>query len=336
MEKIFCVECGCDEFVMKKYRRHYEGQGYDFYLDVEVPFCTKCGAEIDVEEIEDEIIDRANEKIREAREILKKDEIIEILSKYDASQKFISRMLGWGEITLTRYISAGYTPNKENSDKIKALRDPYEMLRLMCKQVDESDGKIQQEAAYIKLEKSVNRSIELIEKREGKIYSIVNWFLSKSTDRMPMTHLALQKLLYIAQGWNKALNHEWLFNNECEAWIHGAVYRDVYEKFKKYKYNPLPVVQKDIILESNERRVLEAVFEKYFKVYTAPTLETICHLETPYVETRNGVKPEERCERIISKDCIAKYYGEIADKYDITLDNMDNIGVYVRELLATA
>ena len=52
MEKIFCVECGCDEFVMKKYRRHYEGQGYDFYLDVEVPFCTKCGAEIDVEEID--------------------------------------------------------------------------------------------------------------------------------------------------------------------------------------------------------------------------------------------------------------------------------------------
>ncbi|MBQ9700660.1 MAG: hypothetical protein IJV71_08585, partial [Lachnospiraceae bacterium] len=182
MEKIFCVECGCNEFVMKKYRRNYEGDGYNFYLDVEVPFCIKCGAEIDVEEIEDEIIDRANEKIREARDIVKKDEIIEILSQYDASQKFMSRILGWGEITLTRYISAGYTPSKENSKKIKALRDPYEMLRLMRKQVEESDGEIQQEAAYIKLEKSVNRSIELIEKSEGKIYSIVNWFLSKSTD----------------------------------------------------------------------------------------------------------------------------------------------------------
>lgn len=66
-DKYICIECGNDKYTMKKYARHYQGNGYDFNLDVETPFCTKCGAEIDVEEIEDEIIDRAHEMIIQHR-----------------------------------------------------------------------------------------------------------------------------------------------------------------------------------------------------------------------------------------------------------------------------
>ncbi len=61
MTRIRCAECGClNDYVMKKINRHYEGEGYDFYLDVEVPICNKCGEEIYVESIEDDIVDRAN------------------------------------------------------------------------------------------------------------------------------------------------------------------------------------------------------------------------------------------------------------------------------------
>jgi len=44
-------------------------------------------------------------------------------------------MLGWGEITLTRYISAGYTPNKINSDRLRALNDPYEVQNIIYKKL---------------------------------------------------------------------------------------------------------------------------------------------------------------------------------------------------------
>lgn len=47
------------------------------------------------------------------------------------SQKLLSRLLGWGEITLTRYISGGYTPNAPNSEKLKSLKDPYVFQKLV-------------------------------------------------------------------------------------------------------------------------------------------------------------------------------------------------------------
>lgn len=335
MAKIRCAECGClNDYVMKKINRHYEGDGYDFYLDVEVPICNKCGEEIYVESIEDDIVDRANYIIRKSRDIIGKDEIIEILSKYDVSQKFMSRMLGWGEITLTRYISAGYTPNKTNSDKLRSLNDPYEVQSIMYDKIEETEGEILKESAFIKLQKSVNKNIESLEKNEGKIYRVVNWFLSKSTEEKPMTHLALQKLLYIAQGWNRAINGTWLFENECEAWVHGAVYREIFEKFKKFKYHPLPIVNMDIMLSKAEEIVLESVYRDYFEMYTATALEKICHLEKPYIESRKGCLPEDRCKNIISKKLIESYYCDIAKKYNISIDNLDNMKLYIRELLA--
>lgn len=337
MNELLCVECGAvNDFTMKKIKRHYKGDGYDFYLDVEVPVCNKCGQEIYVESIEDEIVDRANVKIREARDIIKKEEIIEILSKYDASQKFMSRILGWGEITLTRYISSGYTPNKINSDKLRALKDPYQLQYIMYNKIEETDGEILKEAAYKRLQESVNLRIEDIEKKDGKIFKVANWFLSKSTEETPITHLALQKLLYITQGWHKAVNGKWMFENDCEAWVHGAVYREIYEKFKIFKYHPLPVLRKDINVDRDEELILEAVFNNYFQVYTANTLEKICHMEKPYIKARKGYKPDERCEEIIDKKSIEQYYGEIAGKYEISIDNLQNIELYIRELLMTS
>lgn len=334
MERIVCIECGSlNDYVMKKYKRHYEGDDYDFYLDVEVPVCNKCGEEIYVEAIEDAIVDKANSYIREARDIIKKEEIVEILSKYNVSQKFMSKMLGWGEITLTRYISAGYTPNKANSDKLKSLKDPYEVQYLIYKKIEETEGEIVREPAFQKLQENVNRIIEEMENSEGKIYRVVNWFLSKSTDELPMTHLALQKLLYISQGWSKVIYGRWLFDNECEAWAHGAVYREIYEKFKKFKFHPLPKVNKEVYLDKDEEKLLNIVFEKYFQVYTATMLEKLCHLEEPYIVAREGYEPGERCENFISKKEIEKYYDSIAEKYDISEANLNNIDLYVRNLL---
>ncbi len=333
-ERMICVECGREnDYAMKKYNRHYEGKGYDFYLEVEVPICNKCGEEIYDEEIEDEIVDRANARIREETNIIKKEEIISILMEYNVSQKFMSRMLGWGEITLTRYISAGYTPSKVNSDKLKSLKNPYEVQYLMSKRNEETDGEITKETAFHKLQENVNLVIGKIEQNEGKIYRVVNWFLSKSTDELPITHLALQKLLYIAQGWNKAINGKWLFEDDCEAWAHGAVYRQIYDRFKKFKYNPLPKIEKEIYLDKDEEKVLDMVFKQYFQVYTAKMLEEICHIEKPYILSRKGYDKSDRCENIISKDNIESYYNDVAKIYHITKEDMNNISIYIRDLL---
>lgn len=334
MGTLRCFQCGQkDLYELREIEREYEGDGYQFTMKVKVPFCKKCGAFIRDEEIEDKIADEANRKIRESRGILLKEEILEIVSKYNASQKYLSRMLGWGEITLTRYINNNFTPNKANSDKLKSIKDPYVFKQILDEKIEESNGDILEESAFIRLRDSVNAQIENIEKNRGKIYQVVNWFLSQSSDENRITHLALQKLLYFSQGWNFVFNKKWLFEDDCEAWLHGAVFPNIYEEFKKFKYNPLPHFEKDVDLSIEEIEVLEKVKEYYFDVYTPKTLELICHLEEPYIVVSNEYSESNKRGEVIKKDIIKNYYMEIAQKYNVSKATLDNIKIYLNDLL---
>ena len=329
-----CFECGTkNEYELKEVTRKYEGDGYCFDLTVCVPFCKVCGAPLVDEEIEATIAKQANEKIREQRNIITVEEIQELFRKYNVSQKYLSKLLGWGEITLTRYISGGYTPNQQNSEKLKSLQDPYVVKKMMLDKIEETNGDIEKEHAFQKLNQSVNEQIVKIENSKGKIYQIVNWFLSQAEEDNCITHLALQKLLYFSQGWNYVFNNTCLFNDDCEAWVHGAVYRIIFDEFKKFKFNPLTQMNNRITLSQEEITVLEFVKKYYFNVYTAKTLEKICHLEKPFILAREGVAPDKNSEELIQKAHIQAYYLEIAKQYNISLQNQDNVKLYLNELL---
>ena len=266
----------------------------DFILNVEAPFGDR------------------------TEEIIKREEISVIISKYDASQKLLSRLLGWGEITLTRYVSGGYTPNAVNSDKLKSLRDPYVLQKIMNDKTKREREEIGSPSSLTKLQLSINREIEQMESKEGKIYQVVNWFLTQTSEDNPITHHALQKLLYFSQSWNKVWNGQWLFDDECEVGVPGAVYRNVYEEFKKFRYMPLPKVSTEVCIEEEEIEVLEFVKKYYFDTYSAKTLETICHLEQPY----------KLAKEIVEKKDIETYYTQIAEEYHISKGNKENIKGY--------
>lgn len=329
-----CFECGSkDDYQMKKVIRKYEGDDYSFELEVEAAFCKHCGAPIADEEIEKSIRFQANNRIRKLRGIISQEEIIDILNKYNVSQKFLSKLLGWGDITLTRYISGGYTPNAENSKRLKELNNPYVFLMLLNEKVEATNGEIKKELSYTKAYKKVNEELQNLERKHGKIYNVVNWFLSQTTEENPMTHLALQKLLYFTQGWSSVLLNRWMFEDNCEAWVHGAVYRDVYEEFKFFKNKPLPMVNKENSLSNEEREVLEDIRRNYFDIYNAKTLENICHKERPYLIARNGLTEEQSSNEIIKKETIKQYYSEVAEKYSISRENFDGVQEYLYKVL---
>lgn len=318
---------------MRKVVRKYEGEGYCFELEVEVPFCVKCGKQLVCEEIEEDIAQRANEIIRKQRDIITKDEILEILDKYNTSQKFLSKLLGWGDITLTRYITGNYTPNQENSARLKSLLNPYVFQNLLNTKCLETDGAIKEEKSFEKSQSKVNYELQKNEHEKGKIFLVINWFLAQSSEELPMTHLALQKLLYFVQSWSVALTGEWMFEDECQAWAHGAVYPEIYEMFKHFGYQPLPQVHIDEVLSEENLKVLNLVKNYYYDVYNAKTLEKVCHLEAPYEEARVGYLEEQWCQEVIDKDKIKTYYIHLAEKYNISLDNTSGVKRYLNELL---
>lgn len=332
-KKWICYECGNSKDIeLKKLIRRYEGDGYGFDLKVEIPVCNNCGNEIYDEEIEDKIREKANRIIREKKNIITCDEIKRILIKYNVSQKTLSKLLGWGEITLTRYITKNYTPNKENSDLLKEIENPYIFLKYINKELQNENSSIDKKL-IIKSQKEVNNLLTKMENENGKIYKVINWFLKESNEENPITHLSLQKSLYFVQSWSKIINDQWIFNDDCQAWIHGAVYPNIYEIFKNFKYDHLPQISKEIDLDEREIKLLKLVKKYYTDVYTPRTLENICHKEKPYKLARIGKNIDERSNEIIEKDNIEKYYKDISYKYHITSNSFDGIKQYLVDIL---
>lgn len=68
-----------------------------------------------------------------------------------------------------------------------------------------------------------------------------------------ITPLMLQKLLYFIQGVSYAVNKKPMFYENCQAWVHGPVYPEVYDMFRDFKYNPIEDAR-FAILEGREKR----------------------------------------------------------------------------------
>lgn len=333
MKNKICMECGAQNtYEFKDTIREYEGEGYCFEMLVNIPVCKICGASIYDEEIETEILQKANRKIREQREIITREEILTILESYNISQKFLSRLLGWGEITLTRYISGNYTPNISNSNRLKRLKNPYVFQMLLQNYYEKCSVK-NDEKSFIKARKGVIHELNKLEETQGKIFSVVNWFLKQSSEDAPVTHLALQKLLYFTQSWSTVLSDKEMFNDDCQAWAHGAVYPKVYNYFKHFRYMPLPKVEEAVEFEEQELKILNAVKKYYFDMYSAKALEEICHREEPYIKARTGYADSKPCHTIIDKGHIISYYERISQEYEICSSNMSNIKRYLNSIL---
>lgn len=82
---------------------------------------------------------------------------------------------------------------------------------------------------------------------------IANYFLDKADeDCVPVSQLKLIKLIYIAYGWNLAINGSRLFEEPIYAWKHGPVIRSIYDEFKSFGKRQITSKSKDIDLDTWE------------------------------------------------------------------------------------
>ena len=133
-----------------------------------------------------------------------------------------------------------------------------------------------------------------------------------SDESMDLPNLKLQKILYYIQAWYLVFNNKSLFDGEFQAWVHGPVNRNVYDRFKdsKYLYSSITsedVIKKDIELQDEIKIHIDNVLDVYAK-YSAIELEIMTHREDPWIEARKGYTPYQRCEVVISEPLMNKYY----------------------------
>lgn len=129
-------------------------------------------------------------------------------------------------------------------------------------------------------------------------------------------------MLYYIQAWHRAFyNDESLFDGKFQAWIHGPVNREIFDRFKDTKSLFSEMEISDVqdravyskILEEH-RNHIDSVIEAYGG-FSGTELENMTHNEAPWILARKGYSPSERCEVEIDENIMGKYYRKrIGDK----------------------
>jgi uncharacterized phage-associated protein len=139
------------------------------------------------------------------------------------------------------------------------------------------------------------------------VQELANWFLSKES----MTHKKLQKVCYYGVAWGWALMSGSVINDdEFQAWVHGPVAPNLYDKYKQNGWNDIPRATGTANIPGDVADLLEAVWITYGEK-SGNELEALSHSEKPWIEARAGLQSNERSNQPISTAVMREYYTSI-------------------------
>lgn len=146
---------------------------------------------------------------------------------------------------------------------------------------------------------------------KATIHDVADFFLNRfqEDEGSSVTHLKLQKLCYYAQAWHLAFYGKPLIDDEFEAWVHGPVNTELYDKYRDKSYQCIEPVD-DFNRERFTRKQLDLLEEVWdiYGGYDGRYLEQLTHQEEPWREARRGYSPGQRCTEAIDNGTMERYY----------------------------
>ena len=136
---------------------------------------------------------------------------------------------------------------------------------------------------------------------------IGKYFQSKNNE---LSEIQVQKLTYYAYVWYMIVNKGTkLFEERPQAWVHGPVFRSLYDEMKYYKNRFWNMETGLEELKTDMRNFLDVIYKLYGK-YSGNELESLTHSEMPWQNARRGKKTYEYSEEYIKDEDIMQYYGQ--------------------------
>lgn len=327
----FCIECRKEtEYLLQKKEIVKTIRDKEYTFRITVAVCAECGEEMNIPGLIDKNVREVDGQYRTAEGLVSVDDIEKLMKIYKIGKAPLSLALGFGEVTIPRYLE-GQVPSKEYSDVVRsALVSPEYMKQKLM----ENRAKIT-DTAYKKAmgEAESLRSLFFVSEKMIRVIACIFEKLEE------VTPLMLQKLLYFIQGIYSALYGRPIFTEDCRAWIHGPVYQEVYDLFRDFKYNPIDDARFALlegtadVLTDDEKKVIDLVVNT-FGMYSGKVLERITHNEAPWREARKGYGDSIPSSELLPKECIMKYYMAVHRKYGI--DTEEGLKAYIQDMLYKA
>ena len=327
----FCIECRKEtEYLLQKKDIVRTIRDKEYMFRITTAICAECGGEMSLPGLIDKNVQEIDEQYRKAEGLVSIYDIEKLMEIYKIGKAPLSLALGFGEVTIPRYLE-GQVPSREYSDVVRAaLTCPAYMKQKLRENWEKLT-----DTAYKKAMAAAD-SIEGLFSISEKMLRVIAYLFEKLEE---VTPLMLQKLLYFVQGIFSALYGRPVFSEDCRAWIHGPVYPEVYNLFRDFKYNPIDDARFALLagtadaLTEEEKRVIDLVVNT-FGMYGGKVLEKITHNEEPWKGARKGYGDSIPSSELLPKDRIMEYYITVNQKYGIETE--DGLRAYIHDMLHKA
>ena len=325
----FCIECRKETgYEIRKGKCTHCIKGREYTFEVLKAVCEECGEEVSLPGLMDTNAKLIDDQYRYIEKLISVEDINTLMEVYNIGKAPLSLALGFGEITITRYLQGQYPSVKYSNIIRKALSDADFMMDCL----EDNKAKIGN-TAFRKSWSAAMKLKELVNSVSKKMLITISYIFEKTEE---ITPLALQKILYYIQGIFIVNYGRPLFNEECKAWRHGPVYEEVYDMFKGFKYNPIEdkrfIIFRDRfqMLTDEEKEIIDMVLNT-FGMYSGKTLERITHNESPWAD----VYDDNVCgytNEPITKEAIRGYFELISQDFDLKTE--DGLKKYIHKQLA--
>jgi putative zinc finger/helix-turn-helix YgiT family protein len=148
IKQYYCDACDKDvltEVIKRSEVLPVKGERVDVEASVRV--CRTCGGDISDESLDGETLEKAYRIYRVRHGLLGPAEIRRLREKYGMSQRSLSILLDWGEVTIHRYEN-GSLPDAAHNQVLTFLEDPSNMRKVFLQNKD----RLSREAQRVVLE----------------------------------------------------------------------------------------------------------------------------------------------------------------------------------------
>lgn len=242
-----------------------------------------------------------------------KEQLLSIMERYHIGKKPLSKLLGWGDTTIMRYLN-GVEPNYEFAMKIQHLAEnPFEYIQIL----EQNKGYIT-ETAYKKTKKAVYKQLFLNRSIEAMQHVIT---LAKG-DIAPYRVVSV---LYYAQVCSLVLRGLPLFEEEVDfSASQSNFYPRLYEQMRNYGIHLICSEHSSFLIE--EQEYLKQVY-LILNGYSPNALKTLFIREKRRIRRNLGQEVT-----LVNHEILAKQYEE----KKVVLKSVADLKKYFFEVLKSA
>lgn len=239
--------------------------------------------------------------------LIRSEEILQILEKYNIGRKPLSLLLGWGQTTILRYLN-GITPTPEYSKELlHILKDPSYYLELLTA----NQARIT-ELAYRKSYQAVRTLLV-----GSRLSLIAQYIINRANG--DISALRVQAILYYSQCFSLALYGKSLFEDDCT--LYASIFLPYPSIYQNMRENGSKVLELSSDALSPEDRLLVDQIFNSLEWYGPETIRIVTAFERPALQAKlKRSKKKSTASDIIgtlSKTVLQDYFTTVLANYNI-------------------